>query len=195
MPLDFPSSPTNGQTYENFVYDSSITAWRNQGSPSGLGGAVATLQTNVAELQAKRGKILQVVQGSVNTSYSTNQYTWISTGLSATITPKYATSQILIIATQNGCGKAGGDTTLQLRLMRDSSVLDYFATGGAWTQSSAVNFGQTMGGNFIDSPATTSAVTYSTQFSAYSPNNGSVYVQYGAYGNPTSRIILMEIAA
>ena len=42
--LDFPSNPTNGQTYENFVYDTSITAWRNQGSPSGLAGAVTTLQ-------------------------------------------------------------------------------------------------------------------------------------------------------
>ena len=151
-------------------------------------------RTSAGWYQTPVGRVLQVVDGSVNTSYSTNQYTWITTGLTATITPKYANSRILIFVTQNGCGKGGGDTTLQLRLMRNSSVLDYFATGGAWTQSTAVNFGQTMGGSFIDSPATTSAVTYSTQFAAYSPNNGTVYVQYGAYGNPTSRIILMEIA-
>jgi len=43
MPLDFPSNPTNGQTYENFIYDTSITAWRNQGSPSGLAGQVVAL--------------------------------------------------------------------------------------------------------------------------------------------------------
>ena len=47
MPLDFPSSPTNGQTYENFVYDTSITAWRNQGSPSGLAGQVVALDNKV----------------------------------------------------------------------------------------------------------------------------------------------------
>lgn len=46
MPLDFPSSPTNGQTYENFIYDSSITAWRNQGTANNLATQIATLQTN-----------------------------------------------------------------------------------------------------------------------------------------------------
>ena len=52
MPLDFPSSPTNGQTYENFVYDSSITAWRNQGSPSGLAGQVVALGNRTTSLEA-----------------------------------------------------------------------------------------------------------------------------------------------
>lgn len=47
MPLDFPSNPTNGQTYENFVYDTSITAWRNQGSPNSLSSRVSTLEAGV----------------------------------------------------------------------------------------------------------------------------------------------------
>lgn len=34
--LDFPSSPTNGQTYGNYIYDSSITAWRNVNSETGI---------------------------------------------------------------------------------------------------------------------------------------------------------------
>ena len=28
MPLDFPTSPTNGQAYQGYVYNSSITAWQ-----------------------------------------------------------------------------------------------------------------------------------------------------------------------
>lgn len=31
MALDFPTSPTNGQVYGAYVYDSSITAWRSKG--------------------------------------------------------------------------------------------------------------------------------------------------------------------
>ena len=45
--LDFPSNPTNGQTYEQYVYDTSITAWRNQGSPSGLAGQVVALDNKM----------------------------------------------------------------------------------------------------------------------------------------------------
>lgn len=37
MPYDFPSNPTNGQVYANFVYDSSITSWRNVNTDTGIG--------------------------------------------------------------------------------------------------------------------------------------------------------------
>lgn len=47
MPLDFPSNPANGDLYQGFVYDSSITAWRNQGSPSGLAGQVVALDNKM----------------------------------------------------------------------------------------------------------------------------------------------------
>lgn len=36
MPLDFPANPTNGQTYGNYLYDSSITAWRNVNTDTGV---------------------------------------------------------------------------------------------------------------------------------------------------------------
>lgn len=36
MAIDFPSSPTNGQVYANYIYDSSITAWRNVNTDTGI---------------------------------------------------------------------------------------------------------------------------------------------------------------
>lgn len=36
MPLDFPSSPTNGQSYAGYVYDSSLPGWRNVNSDFGV---------------------------------------------------------------------------------------------------------------------------------------------------------------
>jgi len=36
MALDFPSSPTNGQSYAGYVYDSSLPGWRNINSDFGV---------------------------------------------------------------------------------------------------------------------------------------------------------------
>jgi hypothetical protein len=142
------------------------------------------------------GHVIQVVNGSFGTSVSTGGATWVDTGLTATITPKYTTSKILIIVQQNGCGKSGADTTLLLRLRRNDSDVTYFSTGGAWTASTATNLGQSMGTSFLDSPNSTSALTYKTQMSAFSPNVGTVFVQHSVgAGFPTSTITLMEIAA
>lgn len=40
MALDFPTSPTNGQVYEQYVYDSTLPGWRSKG------GAVAAIYTS-----------------------------------------------------------------------------------------------------------------------------------------------------
>lgn len=37
MALDFPASPTNGQVFEQYIYDTSIPGWRNQNSSEGIG--------------------------------------------------------------------------------------------------------------------------------------------------------------
>jgi hypothetical protein len=36
MPIDFPANPTNGQVYSNWIYDSSISAWRNVNTDTGV---------------------------------------------------------------------------------------------------------------------------------------------------------------
>lgn len=68
MPLDFPSNPTNGQTFNNFVYDSSITAWRAQGSTNNVGTQIAALNTaspKTVENQAARDALYPApVQGN-----------------------------------------------------------------------------------------------------------------------------------
>jgi hypothetical protein len=37
MSIDFPANPTNGQVYGNWIYDSSITSWRNVNTDTGIG--------------------------------------------------------------------------------------------------------------------------------------------------------------
>lgn len=37
MPIDFPANPTNGMVWGNYIFDSSITAWRNVNTDTGIG--------------------------------------------------------------------------------------------------------------------------------------------------------------
>lgn len=50
MPLDFPASPTNGQAYESYVYDSATSAWRSKG-----GAVAATYVSDTAPSGAVKG--------------------------------------------------------------------------------------------------------------------------------------------
>ena len=140
------------------------------------------------------GSTLQVVNGTTSTQVSANSSTWVDTTLSATITPSSTSSKILVIVQQNGCGKTTGDVTLQLRLLKDSTTLFEFESAGGWTGSGATNLFGTCGTAYLDSPSTTSAVTYKTQMTAFSPSS-IVYTQFNVgSGTPTSTITLMEIA-
>lgn len=50
MALDFPSSPTNGQVYEQYVYDSALPGWRSKG-----GAVAATYTSDTAPSGAVKG--------------------------------------------------------------------------------------------------------------------------------------------
>jgi hypothetical protein len=50
MALDFPASPTNGQAYEQYVYDSALPGWRSKG-----GAVAATYVSDTAPSGAVKG--------------------------------------------------------------------------------------------------------------------------------------------
>ena len=140
-------------------------------------------------VQASAGSVLQVVNANTSTAVSNSTSTYADTGLTATITPKFATSKILVIVNQADCYKTTNDTSVRLQLLRGSTSLEVFAEYASGTGTTATNVTQA-GTNYLDSPATTSAVTYKTQFNSVG-NNASVTVQFGT---GTSTITLMEIA-
>ena len=140
------------------------------------------------------GKVLQVVTATTTTAATNSTTTYADTNLTATITPSATTSKILVIAT-NYIGKDATPESLKYRLMRDATVaseicngfLAYSLTSGAY----ASLFGFPLTVNFLDSPSTTSAVTYKTQFARFN-GSGNVYAQ--GQGE-RSYITLMEIGA
>jgi hypothetical protein len=136
------------------------------------------------------GKVLQVVAFSSALNPASTSATYADTGLTATITPTLATSEILVMVLHTGCGKYVGNTYMGVRLFRGATQIAQVTVQGGANQSVANNYFDSTGINYLDSPATTSATTYKTQFNS-GANISIVRVNNGG----TSSITLMEIGA
>ena len=135
------------------------------------------------------GSVLQVVNASTSTEVSTSSGSYIDTGLTATITPTSTTSKILVLVSQVGIGKEAGNGGVYIKLVRGSSYLAALGNNIVYTGSTNALRTGGSSANYLDSPSTTSAITYKTQYLAF--NSVVAYVnQTGA----TSTITLMEIA-
>ena len=147
------------------------------------------------------GKLLQVVQGVSTTSTTNTTTTYADTSLTATITPTLNTSKILVIVSQMITAQGTGDFVgIGHKTLRDATVIidDTFGTGTAHFIEAEQSSGNSRIGlrtylavNLLDSPATTSATTYKTQFAPYTASDVAVCQQNGNQ----SSITLMEIGA
>jgi hypothetical protein len=133
---------------------------------------------------------LQVIQGTATSDISNSTTTYADTTLSATITPSSASSKVLVFVTQNATKTAGdSQNAIYLRLMRNATqVVEtnlYLYTNSTLLQIAGIPI------NYLDTPATTSAVTYKTQYKNF--NASSAVVVQG--NSAPSVMILMEIGA
>jgi hypothetical protein len=138
----------------------------------------------------RAGNILQVVNATYGTQTTSSSSTYADTGLTATITPTLSSSKILILASQQGCGKSN-NTSMRLRLMRSATELIIVDSGGGFTSTSAENRIGTIACCYLDSPSTTSATTYKTQFASGS----NISISIVQDGGSVSTITLIEVAA
>jgi hypothetical protein len=138
-------------------------------------------------------RVLQVVSGQTSSVASSTTNTYVDTNLTATITPSSATSKILVMVAQNGTYKSAGNINnrITLGLFRGATEI-YTVSDILFTGTLLDLHGPTISILSLDSPATTSATTYKTQFR----NPGAaatVSVQVNSLSN--SSIILAEISA
>ena len=139
------------------------------------------------------GKVLQVVQNTYSTSTSVGGASYTDTGLSATITPSSTSSKVLVLVHQpmTHLVDTNSDRLNLTRLVRGSTVILSSRTltqhEGATNRAIDSTY---MGHTYLDSPATTSATTYKTQFYI----DGTSSDLYAQWGGGTSTMILMEIA-
>ena len=134
------------------------------------------------------GSVIQTVNATYAVQQSTTSSTYTTTNLSATITPISTSSKILIIAniaaSTYGSSSVGGG----LQIVRGSTVVCGSLSGTSYllyTTTSEVNWPAIL--SALDSPATTSPITYTVNMNAQS---GQTITQSNS--NP-SYLTLMEI--
>jgi hypothetical protein len=165
--------------------------------------------TGLAKASLPTGSVLQVVNAVYNTQVTNSTTTYADTNLTATITPTSATSKILVLVNQRMMATAGAavgygyQTNAGLQLLRDASVLvtpgsdsggkySIHLSTGAAPASGIISIGEVISLNYLDSPASTSALVYKTQFAKGTSGMGDTYANNGT---GQSTITLMEIAA
>ena len=134
------------------------------------------------------GSVLQVVQATHSTEVSTSTGAEIDTGLSATITPQFTSSKILVLFTQADFAKIDVVGPIVVYLYRGASNIYSVAYNLLYQSTTSSRFAVNCSGSFLDSPSSTSAVTYKTRFS--SSSGATTRVQLG---NSTSTMQLLEI--
>lgn len=187
------SGATTGDliTTESFYVSSVLNA-----IPATAGAVNSTYITDGAVTRAKMGyagAVLQVVQSTYSTFQANSSSAITDTGLQASITPTSATSKILVCA--NICGVYTGVSSCYARFLfdRDGTSLINFGTASGYGTASGV--GGSDSGMYLDSPATSSSVTYKVRWSR--EGGGSVNMNNTASTAPTagtSTLTLMEIA-
>ena len=169
----------------------------------GVGSDSGTEPGGTASQLTYGGGIIQIVQfcqglGQVNSTNS-NQF---DTGLTCTITPKFNTSKILVQTTQPFLYNSSTAQGFRTFLLRGSTIItmheDYASGGDEWKFASHNML-------YLDSPATTSAVTYKTQGQNPSSSGHQLYnynwqTESTSLDNLTgygtrSTMILMEVSA
>lgn len=152
--------------------------------------AIRTLGSAIDSTLGGQKNIKQIVNASTTTATSNSTNTYADTTLTATITPTKSTNQVLVVAVHGTSFKSNGNlsNSLFVRLVRGATQLIQMGDM-LYTGSTLVNQMQGPTIVYLDSPATTAATTYKTQFYNFS-NAASVTVQLGS--NP-SHIFLFEI--
>jgi hypothetical protein len=153
------------------------------------------------------GKVLQIVMGTTSTQVNIATTDFTDTNLTATITPTNSSNKILVLVSQQThFFREASDARGAIKLVRSisggsSTDFDLYV-GSANRSAGGIRAGTDaalgrneltaiVSMNYLDSPSTTSAVTYKTQARATTAaNSGTITLQYDS---STSQIVLIEI--
>ena len=152
------------------------------------------LAAGAARANFGAGAVLQVVTATNTTRATTTSTSFVDTNLSCSITPSSASSKIFAVVSSNINNNNTAGHTALYSLKRGSTDL-----GGA----SSEGFGNASGISNIrvevpcviavlDSPATTSSITYTVQFRT---SNSAADIEMPSRANAKETLTLMEIAA
>ena len=148
------------------------------------------------------GGITQIVQDSTNNRVETSSQSFVASNLSASITPKFNTSKIFVMVSGD-CNTNADDNEMFLTIYRSiggGSFEDLGATangeyyGFMSASSRAERLHSAVNINYLDSPSTTSAVTYKVYVRKSADGSGNVEFPVNN-GAQKAFMTLMEVSA
>jgi hypothetical protein len=160
----------------------------------GLSGAA------VARSQLPTGSILQVVQGSDTTARSTSSNYPVDSGWTASITPTSATSRILVLVNWQAYVTSGTDPNKigVFGIWRGGNQLTHTRMSAAPGPNNWSDLFVPTCLQIIDSPATTSSVTYTMRWGRFNStfnNNLAMNDSTATGGQMICTVMLLEIAS
>ena len=157
--------------------------------------------TTAANVKLPAGAVVQVQKVGHSGNTNTTGSSYVDTGLTGSITPKFSNSLILITVSANVSTAGANSQENAVRLYRSApttatiqeiqrAMLLYGASGG--DHQGTYHAGVTM----FDTPATTSTCTYKWQHKVINGGGNIRHNDYAVSGVPTNqaRMILMEIS-
>jgi hypothetical protein len=149
---------------------------------------IADFGDGIADADLPAGSVLQVVQGTASGQDATSSESFVATSLSASITPSSASNKILITYTGRHAHSAS-DVFIYTSIFRDGTEVTGESNGLAQVYTDGQRPFVTTGATFLDSPSTTSSVTYAVCFK-------KLFSGEARFGSTSQKavITLMEIA-
>ena len=158
-------------------------------------GTLATGNGGTGATSFAPGKVLQIVQGQKDGLISTSSTSYVTTNLSASITPSATDSKVLILANMTACLQATQNKNGFFTIYRASTNI---APGGSGLYQQLSGIYSASGGSitpglnmsFLDSPSSSSSTTYTVYMATDSGGDQRMNQ------NGTSSVIqLLEIGA
>ena len=157
------------------------------------GSASQITSGTLPSAQLPTGSVLQVVNATNSTYITTSSGTFASTGVTATVTPKFTTSKVLVSINLNGLQSQTANQQIRLYLYKNGSFLAYLDDFIGYGLAAATGLSSSY--TYFDSPASTSSTTYAVYWANNGSGNALTLNNYVAGANRTmSSITLMEIA-
>ena len=165
--------------------------------PAGTGTIVVPSGTKIVSSVAggiyAPGNVIQTIQNSLNTQVLTTSTSYVTSGLSVTITPTNASSKILITCFLGNfftTAGSGGSIAFYRNGSQIFNPSPYDATGAYQIYASGYTSPMMQ---YLDSPGSNSALTYTLYFRTYSTGTTYINGQSGVVTAGTSIITVQEI--
>lgn len=150
--------------------------------------------------KANDKSIVQVVQARTTTETTIASTSMTDTGLSASITCSASTNKVLVMISQNVLvARLASPEGIEMDLQRNGSTIETFGANGystlylGFAGLTNMNLATYVSYSYLDSPASTSALTYKTRGRIQNTANGGTSIFQ--WVTSPSTITLMEIQA